>query len=115
MSTPVRTGRVSSRDAARATRGEDVRDAGGLLQRAGFEEPVADIDTITVSYEHPVKLFADLRGMGETNILVDRRRTFLKRGVLTRACDIYFEKYRGADGRVPATFQILYLSGRVTR
>lgn len=93
----------------------DVRDAGGLLQRAGFDEPVADVDTISVSYEHPVKLFADLRGMGETNILAERRRTFLKRAILTRACDIYFEKYRDSSGRVPATFQILYMTGRVTR
>ena len=48
-------------------------------------------------------------------VIFNLSKLFLKRGVLTRACDIYFEKYRGADGRVPATFQILYLSGRVTR
>ena len=93
----------------------DVRDAGGLLQRAGFDEPVADFDTIKVMYEHPLKLLADLRGMGETNILAERRRSFLKRAVVARACDVYFEKYRGADGRVPATFQILYMTGRITR
>ncbi|MEQ1865549.1 MAG: methyltransferase domain-containing protein [Micropepsaceae bacterium] len=90
----------------------DIRDAGGLLQRAGFDEPVADVEPITVAYEHPLKLLADLRGMGETNVLVERRRLFLKRAVVLRACEIYFERYRGSDGRVTATFQILYLTGR---
>ncbi len=89
----------------------DVRDAGALLQRAGFADPVADADSVTVRYEHPLKLLADLRGMGETNVLSERRRTFLKRSVLLRACAIYIDTYRGADGRVPATFQILYLTG----
>ena len=93
----------------------DVRDAGGLLQRAGFEEPVADVDTMTVAYEHPFKLFADLRGMGETNALAERRRSPLKRAVVARACEIYFGRFRRADGRVPATFQILYMTGRVSR
>jgi SAM-dependent methyltransferase len=89
----------------------DVRDAGALLQRAGFGQPVADVDAITVRYEHPLKLLADLRGMGETNVLSERRRAFLKRRLLARAFDIYVERYRGADGRVPATFEILYLTG----
>ena len=90
----------------------DVRDAGALLQRAGFALPVADVDTLTVRYEHPMKLLADLRGMGETNVLVERRRAFLKRGVLARAFEIYGERFRGTDGRVSATFEILYLTGR---
>lgn len=90
----------------------DVRDAGGLLQRAGFAKPIADIETITVAYEHPLKLFADLRGMGETNVLVERRRSFLKRAVVARACEIYFKRFRDAGGRVTATYQILYLTGR---
>jgi SAM-dependent methyltransferase len=88
----------------------DVRDAGALLQRAGFAQPVADIDTIAVRYEHPLKLFADLRGMGETNVLSERRRVFLKRRVLARALDLYAQKFQGADGRVTATFDILYLT-----
>jgi SAM-dependent methyltransferase len=91
----------------------DVRDAGALLQRAGFAEPVADIETISAAYDHPLKLFADLRGMGETNISVERRRKFLKRAVVARACEIYFEKFRRTDGRVTATFKILYMTGRV--
>lgn len=90
----------------------DTPDAGALLQRAGFALPVADVDSVTVHYEHPLKLFADLRGMGETNVLNDRRRTFLKRSVLGRACALYAEKFGGTDGRVPATFDLLYLTGR---
>jgi SAM-dependent methyltransferase len=89
----------------------DVRDAGALLQRAGFALPVADVDTISVRYEHPLKLIADLRGMGETNILSERRRVFLKRRTLMRAAEIYLEKFGGDDGRVAATFDIIYLAG----
>lgn len=89
----------------------DVRDAGALLQRAGFEKPVADVDRLCVHYQHPLKLLADLKGMGETNVLMERRRRFLKRRVLARACEIYLEKFAGADGRVPATFDIVYLTG----
>jgi SAM-dependent methyltransferase len=90
----------------------DVRDAGALLQRAGFAEPIADSDTVTVHYDHPLKLLRDLRGMGETNVLVERRRAPLKRRTLERMCQIYIERFAGADGRVRATFQILYLTGR---
>lgn len=89
----------------------DVRDAGALLQRAGFAMPVADTDVVVARYEHPLKLLADLRGMGETNVLVQRRRQFLKRRPLTRACELYLEKFRDADGRVAATFEIVHLTG----
>ncbi|TNE67528.1 MAG: methyltransferase domain-containing protein [Alphaproteobacteria bacterium] len=89
----------------------DVRDLGSLLQRAGFALPVADMDTITVSYEHPLKLMQDLRAMGETNALTDRSRNFLRRDVLMRACEIYMERHAGPDGRVGATFQVLYMTG----
>ena len=89
----------------------DVRDAGNLLQRAGFAEPIVDSDTVTVRYDSPLKLLRDLRGMGETNVLQERRRSFLKRRTLARMCEIYIDKFGGDDGRVPATFQILYLSG----
>jgi NADH dehydrogenase [ubiquinone] 1 alpha subcomplex assembly factor 5 len=90
----------------------DVREAGNLLQRTGFAEPVVDADTVTVHYSDPLKLLQDLRGTGESNALVERRRTFLRRRTLGRMRDIYVEEFAGADGRVPATFQILYLSGR---
>jgi SAM-dependent methyltransferase len=88
----------------------DVRDAGALLQRAGFAQPVADIDVVEARYEHPLKLLADLRGMAETSVLNERRRRFLKRGVLARACELYVDKFRDGDGRVKATFEILYLT-----
>jgi SAM-dependent methyltransferase len=90
----------------------DVRDAGALLQRAGFAQPIADADVLSVRYEHPLKLMADLRGMGETNILAERRRQFLKRRTLRRACDIYAAKFADGEGRVAATFELLYLTGR---
>lgn len=89
----------------------DVRATGALLQRAGFALPVADADTLTVTYEHPLKLMRDLRGMGETNALIDRSKKFLRRDVLARACEIYEKEYALENGRVPATFQIVYLTG----
>ncbi|WP_262692997.1 methyltransferase domain-containing protein [Kordiimonas aestuarii] len=89
----------------------DVRDLGSLLQRAGFALPVTDMDTITVTYEHPLKLMQELRGMGEANAMTTRSRTFLRRDVLARACEIYTAKYAGPDGRIPATFQVMYMTG----
>ncbi|WP_417458412.1 methyltransferase domain-containing protein [Kordiimonas sp.] len=89
----------------------DVRDLGSLLQRAGFALPVTDMDAITVTYEHPLKLMNELRGMGEANALVSRSRQFLRRDVLMRACEIYTEKYAFEDGRIPATFQVMYMTG----
>ena len=89
----------------------DLRDAGSLMQRAGFALPVVDSDTITVAYENPFRLMADLRGMGETNALAGMRRGFTRRAVLWRAAEIYHDRHAGPDGRVPATFQITYLTG----
>ncbi|PCI64057.1 MAG: SAM-dependent methyltransferase [Kordiimonadales bacterium] len=89
----------------------DVKDLGSLLQRAGYALPVTDIDTITVTYEHPLKLMQDLRGMGEANALLGRSRKFLRRDVLKRACEIYQTEYGTKNGRIPATFQILYMTG----
>jgi SAM-dependent methyltransferase len=89
----------------------DTYDAAGLLQRAGFALPVADVDRVTVRYAHPLKLIADLRAMGETNVLVDRARQPLSRPVLARACGIYAERFGEADGRVRATFDILTMTG----
>jgi SAM-dependent methyltransferase len=89
----------------------DSRDAAGLLQRAGFALPVADVDRVSVSYEHPLKLFADLRQMGETNVLADRHPRRLTRGLIARASQIYAERFAGPDGRVPATFEIVTLTG----
>jgi len=89
----------------------DVRDAGGLLQRAGFALPVADADTVTVSYGDPMTLMADLRGMGESNAVALGRKGFTRRRTLAAATRRYRELYAGADGRVPATFQIVTLTG----
>lgn len=89
----------------------DVRDAGALLQRAGLALPVADSDTITVSYGTPFRLLQDLRGMGEQNAVVQRRRSFLRRTTLMRAMALYVESHGDRDGRVPATFQVIQMTG----
>jgi len=89
----------------------DLRDLGALLQRAGFALPVTDSDSITVRYDSVFGLMNDLRRMGATNALVDRRRTPLKRATLLRMAEIYRQRFADADGRVRATFEFLWLSG----
>lgn len=88
----------------------DIRDLGNLLQRAGFALPVVDADTITVSYPDALALMRDLRGMGETNAVHTRPRGATRRATLVRAAAIYAERFARADGRVPATFEVLYLT-----
>lgn len=89
----------------------DVRDLGGLLQRAGFALPVADSDRLTVRYPHVFGLMHDLRRMGATNVLNERRRQPLRRATLLRMAQIYAERFSDPDGRVRATFEIVWLSG----
>jgi SAM-dependent methyltransferase len=89
----------------------DPSDAAGLLQRAGFALPVADVDRVTVRYDHPLKLMADLRRMGETSVLAERHPRPLTRRVLARAFELYQQNFADADGRLPATFEILTLTG----
>lgn len=89
----------------------DAQDAANLLQRAGFVQAVSDVDTVTVRYEHPLKLIADLRQMGETNVLADRHPKPLTRTLLTRTFQLYVERFGGDDGRIPATFEILTVTG----
>lgn len=89
----------------------DPYDAAGLLQRSGFALPVADVDRVTVRYAHPLKLLADLRAMGETSVLAERHPKRLSRQVLARAFEIYAERFAEPDGRFPATFEILTLTG----
>ena len=89
----------------------DLRDAAGLLQRAGFALPVADADAVTVTYGDFFALLRDLRGMGETNILIDRLKRPTRRTVFARAAAIYQERFADAQGRLPATFQVLFLTG----
>jgi len=91
----------------------DVRDAGGLLQRAGFALPVADIETVTVRYDSMFGLMRDLRAMGATNALVARSRRPATRALFMRAAEIYAERFADPDGRVRATFSTIWLSGWV--
>src|SRR5262249_14814942 len=86
-------------------------DAAGLLQRAGFAMPVADAETITVTYRDLLALMRDLRGMGETNALTARHRGFLRRSTLIRAASVYAERFSNPDVRIRATFEILFRPG----
>jgi hypothetical protein len=88
-----------------------VRDIGSLLQRAGFALPVTDIDRLSVRYATPLALMRDLRRMAAGNALVERRRTPLRRATLLRMLEIYAEKFSDPDGRVRATFEIVWVSG----
>jgi SAM-dependent methyltransferase len=89
----------------------DGFDGAGLLQRAGFTLPVSDVDRVTVRYDDPLKLMTDLRTMGETNVLYARPRRPLTRAVLARTFEIYVERFAMPDGRLPATFEIVSLTG----
>lgn len=89
----------------------DVRELGGLLQRAGFALPVTDADRVVVRYGSPFTLFAELRRMGAANALAERRRVPLRRTTLLRAAQIYAERFTDPDGRLRATFEIVWLSG----
>ena len=95
----------------RVSPGADLAAAAALLQRAGFALPVADVDTITVLYPDLLTLLRELRGMGETNALAQRRRAGWRRATLTRAAAIYGERFGRPDGHIPATFEIVYLTG----
>jgi SAM-dependent methyltransferase len=89
----------------------DVRSLGALLQRAGLALPVADVDRIVVRYASPFGLMGDLRRMGAANPMIERRRRPLRRATLRRMAEIYAERFADADGRVRATFEIVWLSG----
>jgi SAM-dependent methyltransferase len=89
----------------------DLRDLGGLLQRAGFALPVTDVDRLTVRYDEPLALMHDLRRMGATNALLERRRQPLRRSTLLRMLEVYRSRFADADGRIRATFDIVWLSG----
>jgi SAM-dependent methyltransferase len=89
----------------------DLRDIGGLLQRAGFALPVTDVDRVVVRYANAFALMADLRRMGATNVLMERRRTPTRRATMLRMAEIYAERFADPDGRLRATFDIVWLSG----
>lgn len=89
----------------------DTRDLGALLQRAGFALPVTDTDKLTVRYDNLFGLMRDLRAMGGTSILTERSRRPLSRAVFLKAAELYAADHADADGRIRATFQVVYLSG----
>lgn len=91
----------------------DVRDGGGLLQRAGFALPVSDVETLTVTYRSALDLMRELKAMGATNVLLERSRVPVTRGLLLRAAEIYAERFaaEGDDGRIAATFELVTLTG----
>jgi SAM-dependent methyltransferase len=89
----------------------DLRDVGSLLQRAGFALPVTDVDRIVARYDSAFALMQDLRRMGATNILLERRRMPTRRATMLRMAQIYGERFADADGRVRATFDVIWLSG----
>jgi SAM-dependent methyltransferase len=89
----------------------DVRTVGALLQRAGFALPVTDVDRVVARYDSPLRLMHDLRRMGATNVLAERRRRVLRRATLRRVVEIYAERFADPDGRLRASFDIIWLSG----
>ncbi len=89
----------------------DVRDLGGLLQRAGFALPVADVERTIVRYRDFSTLVSDLRMMGETNALAERSRRPLSRATAAAAMTHYAAHHADTDGRLRATFDIVYLTG----
>jgi len=101
------TGGMSPRVAPMA----DLRDMGGLLQRAGFALPVADSQTLTVEYSDIWSLMRDLRAMGETNSLSARLRRPTRRTVLNTAAQLYQDNFASANGRITATFDLVFLTG----
>jgi len=89
----------------------DVRELGGLLQRTGFALPVADVERTIVRYRDIVRLFSDLRALGETNILVGRRSGLFSRRLLQAVTTEYAARFADAEGRIAATFDVVFLTG----
>jgi NADH dehydrogenase [ubiquinone] 1 alpha subcomplex assembly factor 5 len=96
----------------RVSPASELGEVAALLLRTGFAMPVADAEKITVTYPDALALMRDLRGMGETNALAARPRTPLRRATLARAVALYAERFGQPDGRIPASFEILFLTGR---
>jgi SAM-dependent methyltransferase len=89
----------------------ELRDGGSLMQRAGFALPVVDSESFTATYSDPFALMTELRGMGEANAVLSRTRTPLKRVLLAEMARRYVELFAEPDGRIPATFQVIHLTG----
>jgi hypothetical protein len=88
----------------------DLRDIGALLQRAGLALPVTDVDRVVVRYDSAFALMLDLRRMGATNVLTERRKSPTRRSTMLRMAEIYVERFADSDGRIRATFDIVWLS-----
>lgn len=88
----------------------DVRDLGGLLQRAGFALPVADVERLTVRYGDFFALVRDLRAHGFTNVMAERSKKPLRRDTLAALLD-HYRSHQAEDGKLPARFETLYLTG----
>lgn len=88
----------------------DVKDAGSLLQRAGFAEPVTDSELLSISYAHPLKLLKELRGMGQTNALLQRITRFTPCSVVMGMADYYLQHYSDDQGRIPASFELVTMT-----
>lgn len=101
------TGGISPRIAPFA----DKQQMGDLLQRGGFNLPVVDSEIITVTYDNIFKLFHDLRGMGESNVIIQRDKSFVSRDFFMHAAQEYQEKFAQDDGRIVASFEIIFLLG----
>lgn len=102
---------IFGRVAARVSPFADVRDLGDLLQRTGFQMPMADLDRITIRYKDLFALLGDLRGTGSTNALMDRSAPLPGRRFFERANEIYQQEFAGRDGLLPATFDVIFLTG----
>jgi SAM-dependent methyltransferase len=89
----------------------DLRDVGSLLQRAGFALPVTDVDSLVVRYDNVFALMQDLRRMGATNVMIERRRAPTRPATMMRMAQIYAQRFADPDGRIRATFDIIWLSG----
>ena len=89
----------------------DVKDLGALLQRGGFALPVVDADTLAVTYADPMRLLADLRGMGEANAVAEQRKGLTRRATLLHAIAVYQSRFAAPDGRLPASFQVMTMTG----
>jgi SAM-dependent methyltransferase len=89
----------------------DLRDVGALLQRAGFALPVTDVDRTVVRYDNAFVLMEDLRRMGATNVMIERRRTLTRPTTMLRMSQIYADRFSDPDGRIRATFDVIWLSG----
>jgi SAM-dependent methyltransferase len=102
---------LSSGASLRVIPAVEAAEASALMQRAGFSRPIADRDLLTVRYGSMFELLRDLKAMGATNSLVERQRQPSKPKLFARAAEIYADRFSDADGRVRASFEIVFLTG----